>query len=196
MSGGGGSTTIKDTPAQKSLARIAAQRFNLYQQYFVPLENQFIADVQSLKDPSNFENVASFVNTIQQPEFQEQRRQLAQQAFQQGVDPTSGQYRGRTQQLSQAQARGLGIGTAEGMSGQVDRYYQGLQNIIALGEGQAGQAMSGLGDVGKIAQQRAQAEAKTSFAKAQTVPAAIGTGVGLGVGYTLGCFGNNSGGGG
>ena len=170
MSGGGGSTTIKDTPAQKSLARIAAQRFNLYQQYFVPLENQFIADVQSLKDPSNFENVASFVNTIQQPEFQEQRRQLAQQAFQQGVDPTSGQYRGRTQQLSQAQARGLGIGTAEGMSG--------------------------LGDVGKIAQQRAQAEAKTSFAKAQTVPAAIGTGVGLGVGYTLGGFGNNSGGGG
>ena len=196
MSGGGGSTKIKDTAAQKSLARIAAQRFNLYQQYFVPLENQFISDVQALKDPSNFENVASFVNAIQQPEFQEQRRQLTQQAFQQGVDPTSGQFVGRQELLSQAQARGLGVGTAEGMSGQVDRYYQGLQNIIALGEGQAGQAMSGLGDVGKIAQQRAQAEAKTQFAKAQTVPAAIGTGVGLGVGYSLsGGLGGSGGGG-
>ena len=99
--GGGGSTKIKDTAAQKSLARIAAQRFNLYQQYFVPLENQFISDVQALKEPSNFENVASFVNAIQQPEFQEQRRQLTQQAFQQGVDPTSGQFVGRQELLSQ-----------------------------------------------------------------------------------------------
>ena len=32
MSGGGGSTTIKDTKSQKALASIAAQRFNLYQQ--------------------------------------------------------------------------------------------------------------------------------------------------------------------
>ena len=38
--GGGGSTQIKDTAAQKKLASIAAQRFNLYQKYYVPLENQ------------------------------------------------------------------------------------------------------------------------------------------------------------
>ena len=48
MCGGGGSggpASVKDTAAQKKLAEIAARRFNLYQQYFVPLENQYIQDV-------------------------------------------------------------------------------------------------------------------------------------------------------
>ena len=43
--GGGGSTKIKDSASQKALASIAAQRFNLYQQYYVPLENQYMSDV-------------------------------------------------------------------------------------------------------------------------------------------------------
>jgi hypothetical protein len=175
--GGGGSTKIKDTPAQKSLARIAAQRFNLYQQYFVPLENQFISDVFTMK----------------QPEFQKARGQLEQRAFQQGVDPTSGQFRGTSQQFAQTQARGMGLGTAEALSGQTDRYYQGLQNIIALGEGQAGKTMSGLADVADIARQRSTAEAKTEFARSSMLGEVAGTGLGLGAGYA---FSNRSGGGG
>lgn len=193
MSGGGGSTTIKDTPAQKSLAKIAAQRFNLYQQYFVPLENQFISDVFAMKDPSAYESVEGFVNAIQQPEFQKARGQLEQQAFQQGIDPTSGQFRGTSQQFAQTQARGMGLGTAEALSGQTDRYYQGLQNIIALGEGQAGKTMSGLADVADIARQRSTAEAKTEFARSSMLGEVAGTGLGLGAGYA---FSNRSGGGG
>ena len=164
---GGGSTKIKDTAAQKSLARIAAQRFNLYQQYFVPLENQFISDVFAMKSPSSYKNVEGFVNAIQQPEFQKARQQLQQQQFQQGVDPTSGQFVGRGQQFTETQARGMGLGTAEALSGQTDRYYQGLQNIIALGEGQAGQTMSGLADVADIARRRSTAEAQTQFGRSQ-----------------------------
>ena len=51
MCGGGdsGPATIKDTAAQKKLAELAAKRFNLYQQYFVPLENQYIADIFSFQ---------------------------------------------------------------------------------------------------------------------------------------------------
>ena len=184
--GGGGSTKIKDTAAQKSLARIAAQRFNLYQQYFVPLENQFISDVFAMRDSSTFENVEGFVNAIQQPEFQKARQQLEQQQFQQGVDPTSGQFVGRGQQFAGTQARAMGLGTAEALSGQTDRYYQGLQNIIALGEGQAGQTMSGLADVADIARKRSTAEAQTDFARSSMLGEAAGTGLGLGAGYYFG----------
>lgn len=189
---GGGSTKIKDTAAQKSLARIAAQRFNLYQQYFVPLENQFISDVFAMKSPSSYKNVEGFVNAIQQPEFQKARQQLQQQQFQQGVDPTSGQFVGRGQQFTETQARGMGLGTAEALSGQTDRYYQGLQNIIALGEGQAGQTMSGLADVADIARRRSTAEAQTQFGKSQMLGEVAGTGLGLGAGYY---FGGKGGGG-
>jgi hypothetical protein len=187
MSGGGGSTTIKDTASQKALASIAAQRFNLYQQYYVPLENQFMSDVAGMMDPTAFENVEGFVNALQQPEFQAAKRNMQQQAFSMGADPTSGQYQARASQMQQAQARGMGLGTSQALSGQVDRYYQGMQNIIAMGQGQAGQAIAGLADVGSLAQQRAAAEAKTSFSNYLGRQQAIGSAVGLGVGLsTLG----------
>jgi hypothetical protein len=86
---GGGSTTIKDTKSQKALASIAAQRFNLYQQYYVPLENEFMGQVAAMTTPESFENVESYVTSLQQPEFQNARRQLESQAFTQGADPTS-----------------------------------------------------------------------------------------------------------
>ena len=180
--GGGGSTTIKDTASQKALSSIAAQRFNLYQQYYVPLENEFMSSVNSMMDKSSFENVEGFISSLQQPEFQNARRQMETQAFSQGIDPTSGQYQAAAQQATQAQARGMGLGAAEGLSGQVDRYYQGMQNIVAMGQGQAGSAISGLADVGALAQQRGIAEAKQSFLKGQAGQAIIGQGLGYGTG--------------
>jgi len=182
MSGGGGSTKIKDTKAQKALASIAAQRFNLYQQYYVPLENQYMSDVFAMKSPAAFENVEGFVNALQQPEFQAGRRQMQQRAFSMGADPTSGQYQAAASQMQQAQAQGMGRGTAEALSGQVDRYYQGMQNIIAMGQGQAGQAMSGLGDVGALGLERSKAIASRDMSSYTSGLGAIGTAAGLGYG--------------
>lgn len=184
--GGGGSTQIKDTKAQKSLASIAAQRFNLYQQYYVPLENEFIASVNAMNDPAAFDNVEGFVNAVQQPQFQEARRTLEKQAFTQGMDPTSGQYQATAAKAQEAQARGMGLGATEALSGQVDRYYQGMQNIIAMGQGQAGQAISGLGDVGELAQKRGIAEAQRSFQKGQGTQSIFGTALGVGAGLYMG----------
>lgn len=183
MSGGGGSTKIEDTASQKALASIAAQRFNLYQQYYVPLENQYMSDVFAMKDPSSFENIEGFVTAIQQPEFQNARAQMQQRAFSMGADPTSGQYQAAASEMQQAQAQGMGRGTAEALSGQVDRYYQGMQNIIAMGQGQAGQAMAGLGDVGQLAQERGRAIAQESLGDYTSALGAAGTAAGLGFGY-------------
>lgn len=183
--GGGGDNRIKDTAAQKALASIAAQRFNLYQQYYVPLENEFMNSVFSMKDPAAFQNVEGFVNALQQPEFQAARADMQRKAFSAGVDPTSGQFQDRSQKLSEAQARGMGLGTAEGLSAQRDRYYQGMGNIIAMGQGQAGSAISGISDVGNLAQERAIAEAKQSFQDSQSVNTIVGQGLGLGTGFAL-----------
>ena len=180
--GGGGSTTIKDTKSQKALASIAAQRFNLYQQYYVPLENQYMSDVFSMASPSAFKGVEGYVTAIQQPEFQAARKNMQQQAFAVGADPTSGQYQARASQMQQAQAQGMGRGTAEALSGQVDRYYQGMQNIVAMGQGQAGTAMAGLGDVASLGLQRSKAIAQQNMSGYQSSLGAIGAGAGLGYG--------------
>ena len=190
---GGGKAEIKDTAAQKALASIAARRFNLYQKTFVPLENQFITDVYAMMDPQAFNNVAGLVNAVQQPQFQSARKNFQDQGFAQGMDPTSGQYQARAAQMTQNQAAGMGMGVAQGLSGQVDRYYQGMSNIVQMGQGQAGQTMAGLGDIARQAQSVAGAQARTSqasnLANQQMIGSAIGTGLGL---YTA--FGGSGGG--
>jgi hypothetical protein len=186
MCGGGGSTKIKDTASQKALASIAAQRFNLYQQYYVPLENEFIASVNAMNDPEAFKNVEGFVNAVQQPQYQASRRALERQAFAQGMDPTSGQYQARAGMAQEAQARGMSTGTTQALSGQLDRYYQGMQNIVAMGQGQAGQAIAGLGDVGELAQKRGIAAAQQSFQKGQGTANIFGTALGAGAGLYMG----------
>ena len=79
--GGGGDGKIKDTAAQKALAKIAAKRFNLYQQHFVPLEQQFMSDVFALRSPGAFQSVEGYVNAISTPEYQAARGQLEQNMF-------------------------------------------------------------------------------------------------------------------
>ena len=186
------STTIADTPSQKALASIAAQRFNLYQQYYVPLENQYIGEVYSMMDPSAFDSVSGFVNAATQPQFQAAARNMQSMAFQRGIDPQSGQYQARAEDLARVQARGQSEGLVQGLSSQVDRYYQGMQNIVAMGQGQAGQAITGLGEIGRQAQSVAGARARTALAgdlaRGQMLGTAVGTGIGL--------YGMNSGGGG
>ena len=195
--GGGGDGRVKDTAAQKALAQIAARRFNLYQQYYVPLENEFMNSVFSMKDPSAFANVEGFVTSLQQPEFQDARSQMQRQAFAAGADPTSGQFQARAQEMQNTQARGMALGTAEGLSGQLDRYYQGMGNIVAMGQGQAGTAISGIGEVGELAQRRAISEAQQQFRKSEAGRTVIGQGLGLGAGlYFSGRGGSGSGGGG
>ena len=182
--GGGGSTQIKDTKAQKTLASIAAQRFNLYQQYYIPLENQFMTDVFAMKSDGAFNDVEGFVNALQQPQFQAARKNMENKAFAMGADPTSGQYQATAAKMQEAQAQGMGRGTAEALSGQVDRYYQGMQNIVAMGQGQAGQAMAGLGDVATLGQKRGQAIAQESMSNYTGGLGALGAAAGLGYGYS------------
>ena len=187
MCGGGdsGPATIKDTAAQKKLAELAAKRFNLYQQYFVPLENQYIADIFSLGDDSSFQSVDSFINALQQPEYQATRKGIEAEAFAKGMDPTSGQYRGAVSNVLTASGRGGALGAAEALSGLVDRKYQGLQNIIQMGQGQSGKAIAGLGDVASLALERAKAEGKTAAAEYLGQQQLLGTAVGSGVGLYL-----------
>ena len=87
----------------------------------------------------------------------------------------------------------MGTGTAEALSGQVDRYYQGMGNIVALGQGQAGNTMSGLGDLGNIANQRAASEAQGNLTGYLANQQFLGTAVGSGIGLYMAGGGPNKG---
>lgn len=181
--GGGGDGRIKDTAAQKKLAQIAARRFNLYQQYYVPLENQFIGEVLSLADTGKFNDVAGVVSSSLKPEFDNARKLVTNRLFQNNVDPSSGRFMATSDAITAETGSSIGRGTAAGQSGQLDRYYQGLQNVVAMGTGQAGQTMSGLGDIARYSGDVARARARGEITEAMAREEAVGTALGSGLGY-------------
>lgn len=184
--GGGGSTQIKDSESTKKLANIAARRFNLYQQYYVPLENQFIGEVLNLTSVGKFADVAGVVSASLNPEFQNARNMVINRMTSSGVDPSSGKFRANLSNITNVQGSSIGRGSAAGQSAQLDRYYQGLENIVAIGQGQAGTAMSGLGDVATLAGNVARGEARAGLTDYMARQEAVGTAVGSGIGFGVG----------
>lgn len=180
---GGGDNKVEDTAAQKKLASIAAQRFNLYQKYYVPLENQFIGEVKAMSGEGAYKDVEGVVTAALNPQFQNARNMVNQRLFSQNVDPSSGRFSAASVDLTNEQGRGMGLGTAAGLSAQTDRYYQGMQNIVAMGQGQVGTAISGLGDVagfaGDVARAQSRGELDKYLARQEQAGTAIGTGLGV-----------------
>lgn len=173
-----------ESPETRALAEVAAQRFNRYKEVFAPLEDQYIADVFAVRNPANYEQAGGLATAAYQQEFQKANENLAGQMFQQGVDPTSGAFQENSAALRRAAAvkQGLGVGTAKIEN--TNRFYQGLQGIIQMGQGQTADAISGMGNIATNAEERARTNAAAAFDRGS----ALRSGVAAGIGYVASPF--------
>lgn len=173
-----------ESPEARALAEIAAQRFNRYKEVFAPLEDQYISDVFEVRDQGNYEMAGGLAAAAFQPQFQRANDDLAGQMFEQGVDPSSGSFQGNSAALRRAAAvrQGLGVGGAKIEN--TDRFYRGLQGIIAMGQGQAGEAIDGMGRIAQNAEQNARSRAEAAFNNSS----AMRSGAMAGLGYIASPF--------
>lgn len=178
MSGGGGKRP-NETEEQRALAEIAAQRFNRYKQVFAPLEDQYIQQVFDVRDQGNYETAGGLASAEFQRGFQTANENAAAQMFQQGVDPSAGAFQGNSAALRRAQAVKQGLGVSGAKVANTDRFYQGLKGVIGMGQGQATNAISGLSDIAQSAQEKANAQAESSFQS----NSALRSGLAAGIGY-------------
>ena len=169
----------KETEEARALAEIAAQRFNRYKEVFAPLEDQYIQQVFDVRDQSNYETAGGLAAAEFQKGFQTGQENLQNEMFQQGVDPSSGAFQENSAALRRAQAVGQGLGVSAAKVANTDRFYKGLQGITAIGQGQAADAIDGLGGLARQSQERANAAAEAAFQKSS----AIRSGVAAGIGY-------------
>lgn len=187
MSGGGGS--VKETEHQRALAEIARQRYNRYQNKFVPIENQYIQDVMRSRNPEQYQKAAAISAAETAVPFAKARDEVNKRMFAAGVNPNSG--RAKSGSLAIAEARGLGQNVANSQLGTTDRYFRGLEGIVAMGQGQAGSALDSLQDVADRSGKYAEQAARSAAERSAGVSDMIGTGFGIGAGSYLN---NNSGG--
>ncbi|MGP9656489.1 hypothetical protein ACT3S5_00355 [Halomonas sp. AOP31-B1-25] len=161
--GGGGDNTVKDTPEQRQLAQVAAEKWNFAQEKLAPLENAYMESVGDMTNAGNMSYIAGRTMQSQQQAVSSASEQAGMQLSQAGIDPSSGRAQSAMSgiALGGASAGGETLGRAQ--FEQENQQVQGLQNIVAIGQGQAGQAQAGLSGIAAQSAQDARQSAATQF---------------------------------
>lgn len=191
--GGGGDNTVKDTPEQRQLAAVAAEKWNYAQRHLAPLEDAYMRQVGDMTSPERLSYLAGRTMQGQQQQASDLRRQAGDQLHQAGIDPSSGRHQTATHGLAldAAEVGGETLGRAQ--FEQENQQVSGYQNILNIGQGQAGQAQAGLAQVADVAAGDARHQAAQRFNRNSANLQLLGNVAGAGVRYGLNGIGDTPG---
>ena len=185
MSNGGGSGEVEDTPEQKELAAIAAEKWNFAQEELAPLEDRYIKDVGEMDSEANMSYIRGRTMQGQTQAQSQATNQMANGLGQAGIDPASGRFQGAQNGLAMdlAQSGGENLGRAQ--FEQDSQQIQGLQNVTALGQGEAGQAQAGLSQIAQQSNSNAISDAENAFNRKSANLQLVGNLAGAGARYGM-----------
>ncbi|WP_031431832.1 hypothetical protein [Methylomicrobium agile] len=135
--GGGGGQTPQVNPEEQMMAGISKAKWEDYKKRYIPLENQWIKQVQGLDNPMYHNQASSLASNEAKMQYGPQTQGLADSMV--GGRVGQADYLDQAKTISQARNKAnLGV---------TDRYLQGLEGVIAMGQGQSVQSLQGLSDV-------------------------------------------------
>lgn len=185
MSGIKPDNKVKDTPEQRQLAQVAAEKWNFAQKNLAPLEDEYMRQVNDMTDPSRMSYIRGQAS---QGAMQGQSDLLGQGASrlnQAGIDPSSGRATTAMSGLTDAAALSGGDTMGRAQFSQENEQIRGLQNITAMGQGQATQAQAGLSGVASQSAADARDSAVTNYNRNNANLQLLGTGAGLAASYGM-----------
>ncbi|MEM1152766.1 MAG: hypothetical protein AAGI44_01405 [Pseudomonadota bacterium] len=181
---GGGDPEIKETPAQRELARIGLERYQSYKAMYEPVRQQLFDKVDYYGTREAQQRAGGHAAAAVESSFgQAIRDDVAAMASQgTGVNPSSGvhQQAATDHAARAATARSETVNQAE--QAIQDAHLAGKQNIIAIGNNQSTQAIQGMGQVASNSASVASSDARREHTDNLGDQAAIGMAVGAGYG--------------
>ncbi len=183
--GGGGDTEIKDTPEQKYLAKVAAEKWNFAQDNLAPLQNEYMQQVEQMDSPGRKAYIMGRANQGTQAAIGRGAEQLGSQAQAAGIDPSSGKFKGLMMDAATDAASAGGETAARALAEQDNQKALGLQNVLAIGSGQDTRALAGLTDMSSLSAQQARSDAYGAFNRRSANLNTLGTLAGAGTRYYL-----------
>ncbi|WP_110665215.1 hypothetical protein [Salinicola halophilus] len=186
MSGGSKPSTPKDTPEQRDLARVAGEKWNYAQQNLAPLEDEYMRDVGQMTDDGRMAYVRGRASQGQMQGMSQMLEQGSEQLSQGGIDPSSGRATTAMSGLSMSAAAAGADTTARAQFEQENEQIRGLQNITAMGQGEATQAQNGLSGIASQSAADARSSAVETFNRKSANLQLLGTAAGMGATYGLG----------
>lgn len=183
--GGGGDNKVKDTPEQKQLAAVAAEKWNYAQENLAPLEDAYMQQVGGMTSDGNMSYIRGRTMQSQQQAAGEMGQQVGGQLQRAGIDPSSGRYQGEMTGLNLDVAQSGGETTGRAQFEQESQQIGGLQNIVAIGQGEAGRAQQGLGQIAGQSAADARQSAASQFNRRSANLQLLGQAAGAATSYGL-----------
>jgi hypothetical protein len=183
--GGGGGSDPKERASQKALAERAAIALKRYGEVFVPLENQYIADVQNMDSPENYARVMGAASNQAQNVYEPEVALRQRDMMARGLNVNSGGFQAGSQALMEAQSRAMGQSAADAGLTQTDQKLMGMQNLVKMGQGISSEAMEGQIGLAQNRSQRLRGQLETDLGERTAIGQAVGGAAGMAAGYGL-----------
>lgn len=163
---------VRDTEAEKEMARIAADKWQLYNEKFKPIENQWMQDIDTWNKKQAIDAAGGIANASTQKAYGEALKQ------QMSAGGNAGRLAASINQMSSNSADTRTDNINRMQVNQQNRYTQGLQSIAAMGQGKEAKAISGMNEAAGISANYAQQEAKKAYANRSENQQMLGAGIG------------------
>ena len=182
---GKGSSSVKETSAEKAAAGVAKEQWDLYKNELSQYEDIFMDKVDDLNNESEYDKLAGTAALGSAQAFGEARQGLADNLAAGGVDPTSGKYQSAMDSLETNQALSQTDNTNRAQSSQQDKYVAGLKDVVSIGAGEKAEALAGYNSIANNSLSKAVNDAQTAQADSAATSGAVGTAAGMGLGHYM-----------
>jgi hypothetical protein len=171
---------LKETPQERQLAEIALQRYQHYKSTWQPLQQQAIALVNKMAEPTSADRGEARTNMTGGISVEADRASDTMRAMDsnRGVTGNSGNAKLRQEMLGTERAQAQGIAGAAADSVIDNAYVEGLSSLIAVGRNQSEQAMDSTARAATMGQADAESRARRSAAKRAGIAKYAGIGIG------------------
>lgn len=183
--GGGGSNEVKETSAEQAQASVAADQWDYYQSNLKQYENLFMDKVDSLNNESNYTKVAGDAATQTSSAFGQARQKTADNLAASGIDPTSGKYQASMKDITNKQVGSQIDTVSRAQNTQADKYTAGLSDVVAIGNGQEADALSGYSSLASSSAAKAASDAESAFNSHSALTNGLGKAAGMYAKYGL-----------
>jgi hypothetical protein len=188
MSGGGSSSDVPETAAERALAEVSAGKWDAYQKQFVPLEDKYMREVDAMAAPTAQANVANMAMNKARESTLGLQADHNQQMFGRGIDPSQGAYQGKSRALNQAISKTQQNAYNQGLMAAKNAHVQGLGNVVAMGNGQDTASFNGTRSLADQSARTAINDSQRDFNKQQADSQLTGQVIGAGVGYGVNSY--------
>ena len=170
----GSSDKAKETEYEKELAKVYGDQWDYYETNIVPVENQVIDDAKASNDKSVYQGISDDTNLGYQKSFSQTGKHTLNNLAAQGVDPSSGKGKSAISSLADMEGSVKADATSRSEIAGQERHIDKLSNVMAMGQGEAQEAVSSLSDIAVNSQRKAASDASLAAKDKANIHSAAG----------------------